>query len=294
MATLLSPGVLVTTNDLSQVTSSSGDSAACFCGDFTKGPVNVPTLISSVSELKETFGKPTKYNYNQWYQAYNFLQYSGELYVVRAADLNGTPTQTSLSYNSNEFVSSYIEYKIKNSEIVNSNDNVVEFGDNIDFKNKTIRFGTDPKTYKILSKENVTIQVNNPEFIQLTNLEVSIPDADFGVEEGQTISYSFTSDGDVTVTSDGAEIDPLAKTIKFTSNGLISVKFVAHKANQRDKTLQADFTVSKIQKPEQPVLASLDIISGNKVEIPITHEDGTSILASIKDDNGNKGSVNVK
>lgn len=98
MANLLSPGVAVTTKDLSQVTTAAGDSAACFCGDFIKGPVNAPTLISSVAELKETFGGPTKANYNQWYQCYNFLQYSGELYVVRAADINGTLTETDFKY----------------------------------------------------------------------------------------------------------------------------------------------------------------------------------------------------
>lgn len=295
MATLLSPGVAVTTKDLSQVTTSAGDSAACFSGDFVKGPVNTPILISSVQELKDTFGNPTKYNYNQWYQVYNFLQYSGEIYVVRAADLNGTPSETSLNYNSNEFVSSHIEHSIKGFDILSKQGETIEFRDGIDLsKGKTLRFNADPKLYKIVESEKVVVPVANPLYVELTDLSV-----DFNgigeVEEGQTIPYDYeTEDGaSVGITTDGADVDTIAKTIKFTKNGLVSVTFTAEKTGERPKTLVAQFNVAKIQTPEQPEIQVPEIESGAETIIAIEHEDGTTLKAQIKDDDGLKGKVNV-
>lgn len=300
MANLLSPGVAVTTKDLSQVTTSAGDSAACFSGDFVKGPVNTPVLISSVQELKDTFGNPTKFNYNQWYQVYNFLQYSGEIYVVRAADLNGTPSETALNYNSNEFVSSHIEHSIKGFDILSKQDSTIEFRDSNDLdlsKGKTLRFNTDPKLYKIISSEKVTVPVENPLYVELTDLSV-----DFNgvaeVGEGQTIPYDYeTEDGaSVAITAEGAEIDTIAKTIKFTKSGLVSIEFTAEKTGERPKTLVAQFDVAKIQTPAQPTQPTIDIPeieSGKDVTIAIEHEDGTTLKVAIKDDDGLKGRVNV-
>lgn len=297
MANLLSPGVAVTTKDLSQVTTAAGDSAACFSGDFVKGPVNTPVLISSVQELKETFGNPTKYNYNQWYQVYNFLQYSGEIYVVRAADLNGTPSETQLNYNSSEFVSSHIEHSIKDFDILNANAETLEFRDSNDIdlsKGKTLRFNTDPKLYKIVASEKVVVPVENPLYVPLTDLSV-----DFNgvaeVEEGQTISYDYeTEDGaSVGITGEGAEIDTIAKTIRFTKNGLVSIEFVAEKTGERPKTLVAQFNVSKIQTPTQPTIDMPQVESGAETIISVEHEDGTTLKAQIKNDDGLKGKVNV-
>jgi len=42
--------------------------------------------ITSERELVEEFGKPTAYNYMDWFNAWNFLQYSSSLYLVRAID----------------------------------------------------------------------------------------------------------------------------------------------------------------------------------------------------------------
>lgn len=297
MANLLSPGVAVTTKDLSQVTTAAGDSAACFSGDFVKGPVNTPVLIGSVQELKETFGNPTKYNYNQWYQVYNFLQYSGEIYVVRAADLNGTPSETALNYNSNEFVSSHIEHSIKDFNILNVNAETLEFCDseNLDLsKGKTLRFNTDPKLYKIVESEKVVVPVENPLYVPLTDLSVDFNGVS-EVEEGQTISYDYeTEDGaSVGITGEGAEIDTIAKTIRFTKSGLVGISFTAEKTGERPKTLLAQFNVAKIQTPSQPTIDIPEVESGSETIISVEHEDGTTLKAQIKDDDGLKGNVNV-
>ena len=294
MATLLSPGVAVTTQDLSQVTTASGDSAACFCGDFTKGPVNVPTLVTSVAELKDIFGSPTKANYNQWYQAYNFLQYSGEIYVVRAADLNGTPKETSVTYNSNEFVGSYAESLTKAS-IFKSGNSIVSL-ENSNFEvGQNLKFGEDPAVFKIQSVKDELLQTPNPDYQALTDLEVTIDGDSF--EAGETINYSFTSSGTVTVAANptsNVEIDTGAQTIKFLKAGNVEITFEATEQGKRTKKLKGSFEVQKVQSPTRPTVATSEVSWNSTAEFSVEHEDSTTLKASIKDDDGTKGTVNVE
>ena len=63
-------------------------STAFFSGYFEKGEINVPLLINSTTQFKQTFGRATKDNYNEWYQVYNYLQYSSNIYVNRVVGLN--------------------------------------------------------------------------------------------------------------------------------------------------------------------------------------------------------------
>lgn len=89
MAEMLSPGVFVEEIDASQIVPTVSASVAVFGGNFVKGPVGAYNLISSVSDLIDYYGKPTKTNYNDWYQCYNFLQYGNNLLISRACNENG-------------------------------------------------------------------------------------------------------------------------------------------------------------------------------------------------------------
>jgi len=92
MAEFLSPGVFVEELDASAIAPTVSTSVGVFAGNFVKGPSGDFRLITSVAELIDVYGKPTNDNYNEWYQAYNFLQYGNKLYVARAVDalsLNG-------------------------------------------------------------------------------------------------------------------------------------------------------------------------------------------------------------
>ncbi len=51
------------------------------------GPAFQITPITTVEELETTFGYPTKYNYRDWFNAWNFLQYASSLYVTRPLDI---------------------------------------------------------------------------------------------------------------------------------------------------------------------------------------------------------------
>lgn len=95
MAEMLSPGVFVTEIDANTIVPTVSNSIGVFAGDFTKGPVDTYTLITSVSDLITYYGYPTNDNYNDWYQAYNFLQYGNKLLVSRAANVKGTETPIS-------------------------------------------------------------------------------------------------------------------------------------------------------------------------------------------------------
>lgn len=84
MAEMLSPGVFIEEIDASTIVPSVSSSVAVFGGEFTKGPTGSFMLITSVDDLIDFYGLPTDENYNQWYQAYNFLQYGNTLYISRA------------------------------------------------------------------------------------------------------------------------------------------------------------------------------------------------------------------
>jgi hypothetical protein len=58
-------------------------------GLFKWGPVLFRTLIGSEQQLVTTFGKPTNYNPETWFTAANFLDYGGNLEVVRAGSYSG-------------------------------------------------------------------------------------------------------------------------------------------------------------------------------------------------------------
>ena len=49
--TLLSPGVFVSENDLSQITQGPVAAGAAIVGPTVTGPVNIPTLVTSYSQF---------------------------------------------------------------------------------------------------------------------------------------------------------------------------------------------------------------------------------------------------
>ena len=92
MAEMLSPGVFITEIDASAIVPTVSNSIAVFAGRFSQGPVNKFQIITNTDELITYYGKPTNDNYNDWYQCYNFLQYSNKLLICRAANVRGTYT----------------------------------------------------------------------------------------------------------------------------------------------------------------------------------------------------------
>ncbi len=83
MAFQVSPGVLVQEKDLTNIVPAVSTSIGAYAFNATRGPVGEITLISNEQELVSVFGKPTKDNFEEYFTASSFLQYSNALKVVR-------------------------------------------------------------------------------------------------------------------------------------------------------------------------------------------------------------------
>jgi phage tail sheath protein FI len=95
--TLISPGVLARENDQSQVTSQPITVGAAIIGPTIKGPVEVPTIITSYSQYQSTFGTTFLsgsgvYTYFTSIAAYNYFNNGGQsLLVARVVSGSYTP-----------------------------------------------------------------------------------------------------------------------------------------------------------------------------------------------------------
>ena len=84
MAFQVSPGVLVQERDLTRIIPAVSTATGAFAGEFAQGPLDEVVSVSSENELVSLFGKPNTSNFEDWFSAANFLQYSNALRVVRA------------------------------------------------------------------------------------------------------------------------------------------------------------------------------------------------------------------
>ena len=83
MAFQLSPGVLVTEKDLTNVVPAVSSSAGGYVGYFLWGPVNEINTVASENQLVREFGKPTSTTSVSFFTAANFLGYGNNLQLVR-------------------------------------------------------------------------------------------------------------------------------------------------------------------------------------------------------------------
>ena len=102
--TLISPGVLARENDQSQVTSQPITVGAAIIGPTAKGPVEIPTIVTTYSQFQNLFGSTfisgsQVYTYFTSIAAYNYFANGGEsLLVARIVSGTYTPaTSTAIS-----------------------------------------------------------------------------------------------------------------------------------------------------------------------------------------------------
>jgi uncharacterized protein len=94
--TLISPGVLARENDQSQVTSQPITVGAAIIGPTVKGPVEIPTIVTSYSQYQNTFGTTFLsasgvYSYFTSIAAYNYFNNGGQsLLVARVVSASAT------------------------------------------------------------------------------------------------------------------------------------------------------------------------------------------------------------
>jgi len=88
MAFSLSPAVTTREIDLSQNVPNIPSAKTGMILRADQGPALKIVSVSNENDLVNFFGKPTAVNYQDWFQAWNFLQYAASLYVVRPIDAN--------------------------------------------------------------------------------------------------------------------------------------------------------------------------------------------------------------
>jgi phage tail sheath protein FI len=105
--TLISPGVFLNENDLSQIQEGPITVGAALVGPTVKGPVNVPTLVRSYSDFTSKFGSlfvsgGTNYEYLTSMAAVNYFDQGGEsLLVTRVVSGTYSPATASVAANQN-------------------------------------------------------------------------------------------------------------------------------------------------------------------------------------------------
>ena len=106
--TLISPGVLARENDQSFIQGQPVEAGAAIVGPAAKGPVGIPTLVTSFSEYQAVFGGAitsgsSEYTYLTSISANNYFSQGGKsLLVTRVAKGNFTDALSSDLYNSVE------------------------------------------------------------------------------------------------------------------------------------------------------------------------------------------------
>ena len=102
---LISPGVFLRENDLSQITAGPITVGSALVGPAVTGKVNIPTLVTSYSEYKAVFGTTfvsggNTQEYLTSIAAYNYFQQGGtSLLVTRVASGSYTPATSSMIVN---------------------------------------------------------------------------------------------------------------------------------------------------------------------------------------------------
>jgi phage tail sheath protein FI len=101
--TLISPGVFLQENDLSQITQGPVAAGAALLGPTVTGPVNIPTLVTTYSQYKSVFGAAfvsggASYEYLTSMAALNYFEQGGEsLLVTRVASGSYSPATASIA-----------------------------------------------------------------------------------------------------------------------------------------------------------------------------------------------------
>jgi phage tail sheath protein FI len=117
--TIVSPGVAINVNDNSAVTSQPIQAGAAIIGPTVKGPVGIPTVVTTYSEYQNQFGDilvsgSQTYSYLTSISAYNYFNNGGSsLLVTRVVSGSFTPATASIQ-------TAFVLETLSEGEIMNS------------------------------------------------------------------------------------------------------------------------------------------------------------------------------
>ena len=172
---LLSPGVLARENDQSFISAQPVQAGAAILGPTVKGPVGIPTLVTSYSDYTNKFGAKVEsgsaeYTYLTSISAYNYFQQGGDsLLVTRIVSGSYTPATSSLV--SNELstaaftLETFTEGAIANSTSTEGTNNTLPNGSNDNLRWEIVSPNTASGTFSLLirrgndsSKQKVVLE----------------------------------------------------------------------------------------------------------------------------------------
>ena len=214
--TLLSPGVLTRENDQTQITQGPVVAAAAILGPTTKGPVNIPTLVTSYSEYKNKFGGSFEsasitFEYLTSISAYNYFQAGGEtMLVTRIVSGTFLPATASIcglgtgsSYASGDHsTGSFVLESISKGELMNNRGAVSTSGslvsgstDNLRFEIANVDSGSG--TFNLLVRRGDDTTANKVVLETWTNLSLDPNSTNYieSVIGNQTRNFDTDSDG---------------------------------------------------------------------------------------------------
>jgi uncharacterized protein len=127
-STLISPGVLSLENDQSFISQQPVTVGAAIIGPTVKGPVEVPTIVTSYSQYKNIFGTSftsgsNVYSYFTSIAAYNYFNNGGETLLVSRV-VSGSYTPASVAISGSNTSGSFILETLSEGIIMNSSSSI--------------------------------------------------------------------------------------------------------------------------------------------------------------------------
>jgi len=212
--TLISPGVLARENDQSQVTSQPITVGAAIIGPTAKGPVEIPTIVTSYSQFQNKFGSTfisggQVYTYFTSIAAYNYFANGGEsLLVARIVSGTYAPATSTAISSSTQASSqpSFVLETLSKGDIMNSSSSlgtngILSSGSINNLRWQVVNSSTSSGTFDLLIRQG-NDTTNSPIVLETwTNLSLDPTQANYvaAVLGDQVQNYNSTTN-QITVT----------------------------------------------------------------------------------------------
>ena len=241
--TLLSPGVLTRENDQSLVTQGPVVAGLALLGPTVKGPVNIPTVVTSYSDYKNKFGgafesASIRYEYLTSIAINNYFQQGGETAIVtRIASGSFAPASADARAIMHADSSSFTLETLSQGDIMNNSGSVSTSGslvsgssDNVRYEianvdsgsgtfNLLIRRGDDNSRTKTIleSWSDLSLDPNSENYIE-------------SVIGNQVKNFDTDSDGNQFVQVTGSYINN-SRYVRVSSVGLPTLNYLDNEGN---------------------------------------------------------------
>ncbi len=239
---IVSPGVFTRENDLSFLPAGIGEIGAAIVGPTVKGPVLVPTTVSTYAEYVEKFGDTFQsgsdyYQFLTSHTAERYLEFGGALTVVRIAGQNFSVATASVATSSAAVTDGgkvFTLHTLSHGDILNSDtDGTVTEGtnnllpdgtkDNLRYEitgkndstgtfNVLIRRGDDTKNNKVILEQfnQVSLDPNQPNYIAK-----AIGDSFFQIQGSGTADPYIQAVGDYEARSSFVRVQVHKQTVNY-------------------------------------------------------------------------------